>query len=99
MSKIETNLHPDTKRAVTQAQERGASSWFTIQPIEEHGFTLTNNEFTDAIHLHYNKTLKGMPSLRPCRQNYDITHTMNCKRGGIIIMGHNNVQDFEKNYY
>ena len=99
MSKIETNLHPDTKRAVTQAKEKGASSWFTIQPIEEHGFTLTKNEFTDAIHLHYNKTLKGMPSLCPCRQNYDITHAMNCKRGGIIIMGHNNVQDFEKNYY
>ena len=28
-------------------------------------------------------------------QNYDVTHAMNCKRGGFIIMRHNNVQDFE----
>ena len=65
-SKIEANLDPDTKRAATQAKEKGASSWLTVLPIEEHGFTLTNNEFRDAIHLHYNKTLKRMPNLCPC---------------------------------
>ena len=97
-SKIEANLDPDTKRAVTQAKEKGASSWWTVLRIEEHGFTLTKSEFRDAIHLRYNKTLKGMPCQAYAYgggQNYDVTHAMNCKRGGFIIMRHNNVQDFE----
>ena len=69
----------------------------TVLPIEEHVFTLTKNEFRDVIHLRYNKTLKGMPSQCPCGQNYDITYAMNYKRGGFIIMRHNNVPDFEAN--
>ena len=38
-----------------------------------------------------------MPSQCPCGQNDDVTHAMNCKRGGFIIMRHNNVRDFEEN--
>ena len=98
-SKIEAKLDPDTKTAVTQAKEKGASSCLTLLPIEEHGFTLTKNEFKDAIHLRYNKTLKGIPSLCPCGQNYDVIHVMNCSRASsFIIMRHNNnVRDFEAN--
>ena len=40
-SKIEANLDPDPKRAVSQAKEKGASNWLTVLPIEEHGFALT----------------------------------------------------------
>ena len=39
-SKMEANLDPDTKRVITQAKEKAASNWLTVQPIEEHGFTL-----------------------------------------------------------
>ena len=38
-----------------------------------------------------------MPSQCPYGQNYDVTHAMNCKRDGFIIMRHNNVWDFEVN--
>ena len=62
-----------------------------VLPIEVHRFTLTKNEFRDAVHLRYNKTLKGMPSQCPCGQNYDVSHAMNCKRGGFIMMAHKNV--------
>ena len=94
--KIEANLDPDTKRAITPAKEKDASCWLTVLPIKEHGFTVTKNEFRDTIHLCYNKTLKGMPSQCPCCQNYDVTHAMNCKRSD-LIMRHNNVRDFEGN--
>ena len=90
----QTGLDPDT---VTQTKEKGASSWLTVLPTKEHGFTLTKNEFRDAIHLRYSKTLKGMPSQYPCGQNYDVTHAVNCKRRGFIIMWHNTVRDFEAN--
>ena len=38
-----------------------------------------------------------MPSKCPCGQKYDVTHAMNCKKGGFVIMRHNNVRDFEAN--
>ena len=38
-----------------------------------------------------------MPSQCPCGQNHDVTQAMKCKRGGFIIMRHNNVRDFEAN--
>ena len=60
-------------------QEKVASSWLVVLPIEEHGFTLTKNEFRDVIHLRYNKTLKEMSSQSPWCQQYDLTHAMNCK--------------------
>ena len=94
---IEENLNPATKRAVCQAKQKGASSWLTVLPIEEHGFKLTKNEFRDSILIRYNKELKGMPSKCPCGQKYDVRHAMNCKKGGFVIMRHNNVRDFEAN--
>ena len=38
-----------------------------------------------------------MPSICPCGQSYDVTHAMSYKRGGFIVMRHNNVRDFEAN--
>ena len=67
---------------VIQAKEK--SSCLSVLPIEEHGFTLTENEFRNMIHLLYNKTLKGMLSQCPCGQNHDVTHVMNCRKDGFI---------------
>ena len=36
-----------------------------------------------------------MPSKCPCCQKYDRNHGMNCKRGGCVVMRHNNVREFE----
>jgi hypothetical protein len=33
----------------------------------------------------------------PCGQRFDLDHALNCKRGGFVIMRHNNVRDFEAN--
>ena len=54
-SKTEVNLGPNTKTAIIQAKEKGDSSWLTLLPLTEHGFTLAKNKFRDAIHLPYNK--------------------------------------------
>ena len=61
-----------------------------VIPIQEHGFVLTKSESRDALRIRYNKQLQEMPSKYPyC---YDLNHTMNCKRGGFIVMRHNNVR-------
>ena len=31
----------------------------------------------------------------PCGQKYNVTHALNCKKGGFVAMRHNNLRDFE----
>ena len=65
--------------------------------LEEQGFTLTKRKFRDALALRYNKPLRGLPSKCPCGQTVSVNHALNCKRGGFVIIPHNNIRDFEAN--
>ena len=47
--RIKSEFLPDMKREMLQTKEKGASSWLTVIPIQEHGFTLTKSEFSDAF--------------------------------------------------
>ena len=82
---------------MNHAKQKGASNWLSTLPLEEQGFTLTKNEFRDALTLPYSKDIRGLPSKCPCGQSFNVNHAMNCKRGGFIIMRHNNIRDFEAN--
>ena len=94
---VESLLSDTTVRAFKQAQAKGASSWLGALPLKEHGFTLNKSEFWDAISIRYGFALKDLPSTCPCGERYDLDHALNCKRGGFVIMRHNNVRDFEAN--
>lgn len=94
---IEETLPEDTARLMKQASEKGASSWLNVLPLSEQGFTLSKGEFRDAIALRYNSNISDLPSKCTCGEKYDINHALNCKRGGFVIMRHNNIRDFEAN--
>ena len=94
---IQQILPQATQRAVDQAREKGASNWLGVLPLEDQGFTLNKGEFRDALAIRYNKRIRGLPSQCPCGQRYDLNHALNCKRGGFVIMRHNNIRDFEAN--
>ena len=55
---------------------------------QRQGFTLNKGEFRDAISLRYDKTLRGLPSKCSCGQVYNVTHVLNCKKGGFVIIRH-----------
>ena len=80
-----------------QASVKGVSSWLSVIPLAEHSFTLNKGEFRDALAIRYNKPLSDLPSHCPCGDQYDLNHALNCKRGGFVIMRHDNVRDFEAN--
>ena len=94
---VEQYLPSATQRAMHQAQDKGASSWLSALPLKEHGFNLNKGEFRDALAIRYNSSLRSLPTKCPCGQRFDLDHALNCKRGGFVIMRHNNVRDFESN--
>ena len=88
---LEDVLPDKTKRVFKQAQEKGSSTWLSALPLTDQGFTLNKGEFRDAIAIRYNHDLKGLPPKCPCGQKFDLDHALNCRRGGFVIMRHNNV--------
>ena len=66
-----------------------------VLPLSLYGFSLNKGEFRDAIRLRYGKELRGLPSQCPCGQKFDVNHALNCKKGGFVIIRHNNIRDFE----
>ena len=97
VKEIDTNLSSTMSRAMSQARKKGASSWLSVLPLEEYGFVLNKGEFRDALKLRYGNNLRGLPQKCPCGQQFDVTHALNCKKGGFVIIRHNNIRDFEAN--
>ena len=89
---------PEQNRAVQQAKQKDASCWLNVQPLENHGFTLTIGEFCDALAPALQQTTT-QPTLKlPCDQKFNVTHALNCKKAGFVTMRHNNIHDFEPNF-
>ena len=79
--------------AMDLAQERGASSWLTILPLEEFGLTLHKGAFRDAIALRYGWQPALIPSTCACGTSFSVEHALSCPMGGFPIVRHNEVRD------
>ena len=75
------------------AQERGASTWLTTQPIQEFGFTLHKSAFQDALALRYNWQLPWVPSTCACGSKFSVEHALSCPKGGFSSVRHNEIRD------
>ena len=69
------------------------SSWLTVLPMEEHGFSLNKGEFRDALHLRYGWDIRNAPQSCVCGSRFSIDHALTCKRGGIPILRHNAIRN------
>ncbi|MCP4460821.1 MAG: hypothetical protein GY816_22780, partial [Cytophagales bacterium] len=60
------------KNHLTQAKEKGASSWLTALPLKSLNYTLNKQEFQDGVHLRYGWQIKGMPQYCSCGKKNSI---------------------------
>ena len=69
--------------------------WLTALPLKEQGFNLNKREFRDAVKLLYDWPIDDIPSICVCGDTFKVDHAMICKRGGFVIMPHNELRDLE----
>ena len=86
-------LNTSTKRALDNAQQKGASSWLTSLPIAWLGFVLNKQEFRDSISLRYNWHIDNVPNYCGCGSANNIDHCLTCRHGGYVVMRHNQIRD------
>ena len=67
---VADTLHPLLPLEMQRAREfaclKGASSWLTVLPLDEHGFSLHKGDFRDAVCLRYGWPLLYLNSNRVC---------------------------------
>ena len=56
------HLSPQLKRYVDLAKEKGASSWLSVLPLDDYGFSLHKGAFGDAMCLRYGWQLPNTPT-------------------------------------
>jgi len=88
---------PSLKRSVELASEKGASSWLTVLPWQEHGFALHKTGFHDAIALRYGWDPARVPLHCPCGAKFTIEHSFSCAKGGFPSIRHNEIRDLTAN--
>ena len=92
---IDQKLPESLQKTLSRAQDKGASNWLTVIPLEDEGYVLYKEEFRDAICLRCGLTLKGLPSRCPCNNAFNMSHALNCKKGGFIHMRHDEIRNLE----
>ena len=90
---VDLDLPPEVHDFVTQARDKGVSSWLTALPLREQGFDLNKEQFRDALSLRYNIPLEGLPSTCACGDTFNVPHALSCKKGGFVAMRHDNIRD------
>ena len=88
-----TSLLIKQQRLVDLSREKDASSWLSILPLDEFGFSLYKGEFRDALCLRYGWSLPNVSSSCPCGMSFSVDHAMTCNLGGFPTICHNEIRD------
>ena len=93
LTDLKKSLSPSLQRALDLANEKGASTWLTVLPIDEYGFALHKGAFRDALSLRYSWHIPHQTESCACGKAFDVNHAMICPKGGFPNLRHNEVRD------
>ena len=69
------------------------SVWLSVIPLECHHFSLTCQEFRDALALQYRKPLLNMPAYCDGGGSFNVEHALDCLVVSLVSQHHNEVWD------
>jgi hypothetical protein len=90
---LKARLSPPLQRAMSLAQEKGASEIITTLCLESEEFFFHKGDWCDTIDLRYSWTPPKLPCFCPCGKAFTLSHSQCCAVGGFRNMRHNNVRD------
>ena len=94
LTSVLATLDPNTRRAITRSVGSKSSSWLTVLPIALNHFDLPSTEYCDSLELHYHRPfLKAPANCDGCGEVFNMTHALDCRKGGHMIEHHNEVRD------
>jgi hypothetical protein len=65
-----------------------------VPPFTVNGTKLLAQEFRDSILLRYARTPADLLTrCDECDQKFSVRHALECKKGGLVISRHNEIQD------
>ena len=92
-SALFSSLPPPLHRAMSLAQEKGASTWLTSLPIKEFGFALHKGAFRDSLALRYGWPPLRAPTACACGRNFNMEYILSCPMGGFPTIRYNEIRD------
>ena len=88
-------MMPESKyKKLERIIENKCSTWLSITPTQDNFFSMSPDEFRDALALRYLFTPENLPSTCDgCGEDFNLCHALNCKKGGIVSARHNEMWD------
>ena len=86
------------RRCLHLNKGKGAGSWLTALPLQNHGYCLNKQEFRDAVSLRYGWRIPNTPQYCGCGKKNDVDHTLICAKGGYVAMRHNALRDLNAEF-
>jgi hypothetical protein len=92
LTSILAGLDCDTRRTLLRGKETG--QWLSVMPSTLNGTELSAQEFRDALLLRHARTPGDLPSICDgCGAKFDVRHALGCKKGGLVILRHNEINE------
>ena len=91
---ILATLSPGRQRAIMRVVEGKTSSWLTTLPLQSCHFDLAPVQFRDGLALRYLRHPSNLlAKCDGCGANFTLQHALDCKKGGLVILRHNEIRD------